>query len=75
MGALGVNEMRSGGKRGTNAVEVETITEHQLPEIHLLDFERLDRAEKGETKLKMMGDPKVRPGKTIVEPGELTEAV
>jgi len=32
------------------AIEVEAIAEHQLPKAHGLDFERLDRAKKRETK-------------------------
>jgi len=47
---------KPGGKRNTNAVEVETITEHQLPDSELLDLEGLDRATEGETKLGMTGE-------------------
>ena len=41
------------GKKGgrTNAIEVEAITEHQLPETHWLDFKRFDRTKKRETEL------------------------
>ena len=74
MVVVGVNKMRSGGKGETNAVEIEAITEHQLPKTQLLYFERLDRAKKGEAELKMMRDGKVRCGENKVKPGELTEA-
>ena len=40
----------------TNAVEIETITEHQFPETERLDLERLDRAKEGKTKLRMAGE-------------------
>lgn len=37
---------------GTDAIEVETIAEHQFPESHWFNLERFDRAEKGETELR-----------------------
>ena len=42
--------------KDTNAVEVETITEHQLPKTQWLDLERLDGTEEGETELTMTGE-------------------
>lgn len=48
--------MESGRKMGTNAVEVEPVTEHQLPETHRLDLERLDGTEEREAELKMTSE-------------------
>ena len=46
----------------TNTVEIETITEHQLPDAQRLDLKRLDGAEERETKLKMAGEHERRHG-------------
>ena len=68
---VGVSEVRRRGEGGrTNTVEVETIAEHQLPETHGLDFERFDRAEKGEAELKLADERQVQKAKR----GKLTEA-
>ena len=62
--------------KDTNAVEVETITEHQLPKTQWLDLERLDGTEEGETELKMTGERWGRRRRERSESGaELTEAV
>ena len=54
--AIWVNEMQPWKDRGTNAVEIETITKHQLPGAQRLDFEGLDRAKERETELIMTGE-------------------
>jgi len=45
--------MRSGKKRRTNAIEVEAITKHQLPDSQRLDLEGLDGTKKGKSELNM----------------------
>ena len=44
------------GRKRTNAVKVETIAEHQLPDSQRLDLKGLDRAKKGKTELKLTGE-------------------
>jgi len=47
---------REQGKKRTNAVEVEAITEHQLPNSQRLDLQGLDGTKKGEAELNMTGE-------------------
>jgi len=54
--ATWVNEMKPRKDGGTNAVEIETITKHQLPGAQRLDLEGLDRAKERETELIMTGE-------------------
>lgn len=62
-------------RKETDAIEIETITEHQLPEAERLSLEGLDRAKKCETKLRMEWQMSARDitGRKIKKSGKLTE--